>query len=246
MPEYAHSPLFWFIAVIGVLLTGISKTGFAGGAGVLAVPLLALIVPVPIATALVLPLLWVMDIRNTSYFYRSIDWSETARILPAAVLGIAVGGILLDVMSENLMQTLLGAFCILFAIWNQLVNALGRLPGSTWIWGSISGLTSTLLHAGGPPMTIYFIAKKTPKSEWLATTAVVFLIMNWLKAIPYALNGELSGDFWWVVLALLPVALIGVALGYQIQKVLNEALFSKVCRLLLLGSGIMLVFKGFL
>ena len=35
---------FWLLAVVGVFLTGISKSGFAGGAGVVAVPLLALVV----------------------------------------------------------------------------------------------------------------------------------------------------------------------------------------------------------
>jgi len=33
--------LFWLIAITGVILTGISKSGFAGGAGVVAVPLMS-------------------------------------------------------------------------------------------------------------------------------------------------------------------------------------------------------------
>ncbi len=51
------SPIFWLLAFAGVVLTGISKSGFAGGAGVVAVPLLALVLPVERAAALMLPLL---------------------------------------------------------------------------------------------------------------------------------------------------------------------------------------------
>ena len=56
-----HDAAFYAVAVPAVLLMGLSKSGFLGGFGSLAVPLMALVVPVPQAAAIMLPLLLVMD-----------------------------------------------------------------------------------------------------------------------------------------------------------------------------------------
>ena len=56
-----HDPAFWAVAVPAVLMMGLSKSGFLGGFGALAVPLMSLAVPVPQAAAIMLPLLLVMD-----------------------------------------------------------------------------------------------------------------------------------------------------------------------------------------
>ena len=52
-----HDPAFWAVAVPAVLMMGLSKSGFLGGFGALAVPLMSLAVPVPQAAAIMLPLL---------------------------------------------------------------------------------------------------------------------------------------------------------------------------------------------
>lgn len=54
-------PVFWLVAALAVLLMGLSKSGFASGFGAMATPLLALVVPVPEAAAIMLPLLLVMN-----------------------------------------------------------------------------------------------------------------------------------------------------------------------------------------
>ena len=52
-------PIFYAVAVPAVMLTGLSKSGFLGGFGALAVPLMSLAIPVPQAAAIMLPLLFV-------------------------------------------------------------------------------------------------------------------------------------------------------------------------------------------
>ncbi len=54
-------PLFYALAIPAFLLTGISKGGFGTGLGTLAVPMMALVIPVPQAAAIMLPLLIAMD-----------------------------------------------------------------------------------------------------------------------------------------------------------------------------------------
>lgn len=250
-PLLTTSLVFWGLAIIGVLLTGISKSGFAGGAGVIAVPLLSLVLPVPIAAALMLPLLIVMDAKSLHYYWRSVRWQEIKMIAPAALIGIIAGGYLLGELPSTLLQLLLGIFCIVFAVWKKLTPILGRLPYAGFIWGAVSGLTSTLLHSGGPPINIYLATRQLPKYDWLATAAVFFAMMNLIKIIPYGLTGQWQSDLlvtdlpipplFVIAIILLPVSLIGVWLGYRLQTNISEAYFMSACKGLLLFSGFALL-----
>jgi uncharacterized membrane protein YfcA len=248
------SPLFWALAIVGVLLTGISKSGFAGGAGVIAVPLLSLLIPVPVAAALMLPLLIVMDAKSMHYYWRSVRWQELKIIAPAALLGIIAGGFLLGELPSSLLQLLLGLFCIVFSVWKKLTPLLGRLPYAGFIWGAVSGLTSTLLHSGGPPINIFLATRQLPKRNWLATAAVFFAMMNVIKIIPYSLTGQWQFDLsasslslpslLLIDIILLPVSLIGVWLGYRLHAKISEAHFMSACKGLLFLSGLGLLIRA--
>ncbi|WP_226668406.1 sulfite exporter TauE/SafE family protein [Microbulbifer aggregans] len=246
MELLSSSPLFWGLAIVGVLLSGISKSGFAGGAGVVAVPLLALVIPVERAVALMLPILLVMDLRTITYYWQHRDPAELRRLLPAAIVGIALGGWLLNWVSPVILTLSLGLLCLLFAFWQKLAPLAARLPGSAWLWGATSGVTSTLIHAGGPPLNMYLIGRGLPKLTWLATAGLVFGVMNLIKLVPYTLVGLWSRELLVTALVLSPVAYFGVYLGHRVQHHLSEKLFLLTCRSLLACSGVALVVKTFL
>lgn len=244
MLDLLISPSFWGLATLGIVLTGISKSGFAGGAGVGAVPLLALVMPVPEAAALMLPLLIVMDIKTVWYYRLTVDRATLIKILPAALLGIAIAGIGLKFLSAMWLQIGLGVFSVVFALWHKIAPVLGQLRGAAFLWAGISGISSTLLHAGGPPLSIYLITQQLPKLVWLGTAAVFFAVMNAVKIIPYSLNNQWSLDLFVLDLVLLPIAFVGVWLGKKIQQRFDEATFMQICRGLLLLSGVLLLVKA--
>lgn len=246
MNQYLGDPVFWVLASIGIVLTGISKSGFAGGAGVVAVPLLALLMPVPTAAALMLPLLLVMDARTVLYYRRSVDVAALKQIVPAALLGIAIAGAGFGLLPSSGLQIALGVFSVLFAIWHKLAAVLGGMPGGAALWGGLSGISSTLLHAGGPPINIYLITRQLPKEIWLGTAAVFFAVMNLVKIVPYTMNKQWSQDLLLLSAVFLPLALAGIWAGKRIQTRISEAQFMTICRSLLLVSGLLLLAKSFL
>jgi uncharacterized membrane protein YfcA len=238
------TPLFWALAVLGVILTGISKSGFAGGAGVLAIPLLALVIPLPAATVIMLPVLLFMDVRAIHLYRKQVSWVELRRLAPSVLAGIIIGGILLGKLSANALALITGLVSVLFASWQNLSGWLKRFQQASWFWGSVSGITSTLIHAGGPPISVYFLGRELEKLKWLGTAAMLFGLMNLTKVIPYQMNGFWEKHLFFVSLWLLPAAWIGVQLGYIIQKHFDGATFIKICRVLLLVSGCLLIGKG--
>ena len=86
---FIWDPWFYVLAVPVVLLVGISKGGFGGGVGLVAVPLLSIVMPLPQAAAILLPILCVMDLFAVSAYWGEYSAPNLRRLLPGGLVGIA-------------------------------------------------------------------------------------------------------------------------------------------------------------
>ncbi|MGB0670382.1 MAG: TSUP family transporter, partial [Rhodospirillales bacterium] len=77
-------PYFYLLAIPAVLITGISKGGFGGGLGMIAVPMMSLIIAPPQAAAIMLPILCTMDVFGLYSFRGKYDKRNLMILLPAA------------------------------------------------------------------------------------------------------------------------------------------------------------------
>lgn len=229
--------------MLGILLTGISKSGFANGAGVVAVPLIALVAPISQALSIMLPLLILMDVQTIRYYKQHLDRKLLFRLLPAAILGITLGGFLLGSISDQLLLPILCVLCIVFSVWQPVLKRIHILHKSGPFWGILSGLTSTLIHSGGPPINAYLVTLGLDKLRWLATAGAFFASMNVIKIIPYTLAGTWEPELFVVTLIFIPLAWLGIWLGRSIQQRISNERFSQFCRILLFVSGSMLGIK---
>ena len=165
---FAFEPLFYVVAIVAVIITGISKSGLGGGLGQLSVPLMAIFISPVAAAAIMLPILCLIDISNL-WGYRK-DWNrgDVALMLPGAVIGISIGALTFRYVDDNAIRLLLGVITIIFAaslLLQDSANAEGRKPGKLTgvICGLISGFTSFVAHAGGTPVKFYLLPQKLSK-----------------------------------------------------------------------------------
>ena len=84
------SPAFYVLAVIAILIVGISKGGFGGGLGMVAVPLMSLVISPFDAAAILLPMLCIMDVAGLRAYWRRWDPQNLWIILPGGILGVLV------------------------------------------------------------------------------------------------------------------------------------------------------------
>ncbi len=245
----AENFVFYLAALAAVLLTGISKSGFGGGLGVLAVPLMSLAAPPQFAAAVMLPLLIVMDAFTVRHYCRSWDRRNLTVLLPAAIAGIVIGSRLFPLLNAAQVRILVGTIALLFSL-NYFVgfSAVERKPSLSAgiFWGSVAGFTSFGVHAGGPPLDIYLLPQKMPKTMFVGTTVVFFAVVNLIKVVPYVLLGQLTAESLKVSLLLAPVAPLGVRLGLILHRRIDERLFYRLCYLFLGIVGLKLLVDGFL
>ena len=240
--------LFYPIAIAAILIVGISKSGFGGGVGILAVPTMSLFIPPPQAAAILLPLLIVMDWFTIWHYRKLWDKRNLAILLPAAMLGILLGSLFFRYLSEAHIRILVGAIAVLFVLnfflkRKNVKQHQADVPRGI-LWGSIAGFTSFGVHAGGPPLNIYVLPQQLDKSIFVGTTVIFFTVVNLVKVIPYSLLGQFSSDNLLISLVLAPAAPIGVWLGVKLHHRVNENIFYTLCYIFLFITGIKLLVDG--
>ncbi|MBV7330453.1 sulfite exporter TauE/SafE family protein [Chloroflexi bacterium TSY] len=236
-------------ATLALILIGIGKAGFGGGVGLVAVPLMALTIPVADAVALMLPLLMIMDIFSIQHYYTLFNQRIIFTMIPGAVVGIMLGGLYFHQFSadERTMRMGIGILALAFVLF-QASRALifGRLTKSNpspiigVIMGGISGFTSTLAHAGGPPASIYILPQQLPRQGFVGTTVVFFFLVNWIKMIPYSYLGLFQVGDLLTILILCPICYLGVRLGIYLNGRVDEQWFNRIVYTLLFLTGLQL------
>lgn len=243
-------PWFYLAAVPALLIVGISKGGFGGGLGVVGVPMLALVISPTQAAAILLPVLCLMDLVGL-YSYRG-DWDRSLmRVLaPGALAGIVLGALTFAFTSEDAVRLLVGVIAVGFTFWQwvgrRLVEQRQVQPGVArgTFWASLSGYTSFVAHAGGPPVSVYLLPLRLHKTTFVGTTVVYFTWVNWVKLVPYGLLGQFDATNLATSAVLLPLAPVGVLLGVVLQRRLREGTLYAVVYAALLVTGLKLLWDG--
>ena len=250
LPDYA--PAFYPIAVLAILLAGISKGGFGAAAGGLAVPLMSIVIAPPEAAGIMLPILCAMDLFGVHAYRGRWSLRHLRILLPGGLIGIALGGIAFGLLPVNMIRLIVGCVAVLFslnkglALTERLVRRLAlseRPPGPLLgvICGTLSGFTSTLAHAGGPPFALYIYSQKLDKTQIVATSALFFFVGNYIKLVPYFFLGQLNLSNLSTSLCFAPLAPLGVWLGVWLHHRISERTFFMVSYTLLFVSGTKLI-----
>ena len=203
-------------------MMGLAKSGFLSGFGSLAVPLMALTIPVPQAAAIMLPLLFVMDLAGLQQLWRERDRELIRLLLPAGLIGTVVGTVLFGVLSAKTVAAVVGGLTLLFLAQRLLfppkVNAPPPPKPLGFMLAIASGFTSFVAHAGSPPISAYVMPLRLPPITFTATMAVFFATVNLSKWIPYAWLGLIDVRNMATALVLLPLAPLGVWLGVWLTR----------------------------
>lgn len=242
-------PAFFAAMVPAVILMGLSKGGFAG-LGLLALPLMALVVSPVQAAAIMLPLLISQDVVTVWSYRREFDRRILATLLPGALLGILAGYLLAAKVSDAAVGLAVGVISIGFALRNLLGLAGARAAvrqasfRTGTLWGTICGFTSMIAHAGGPPYQIYTMPLRLPPAVFVGTGAIFFALINVIKVFPYIALGQFTTANLTASLALLPVAIVSTVAGVWLVRKVPVKRFYRIIYSLLLLVGLKLTYDG--
>ena len=244
-------PWFYIAAVPAVLLFGIAKGGFGGGLGIVAVPLMALVVSPLQAAAVLLPILCLMDLVGLWAYRGKWLWPELRILIPASIVGIAAGTLLFGYMSPAIVRLIIGIIAIVFTV-HHFVSSRQR-PGvelphfpkaAGLLAGATGGFTSFIAHSGGPPISMYLLRRPLDRTDFAGTTVLLFAVINYVKLAPYAWLGQLSTENLLTSAVLSPLAPIGVYTGVWLHRRVSDVFFFRLMYVLLFVVGGKLLYEG--
>ncbi len=240
---------FWALAISAVIIVAFSKAGLLGSLGLIAVPMLSLVMPARDAAGMFLPLLLVMDVIAIWTYRRDADWHILKIMIPGAAVGTLVGWALWSFVSDAMVLLFVGVITLLFVLDAMLPlrTKLEGLPPSKpwgWFWGGFAGFTSFISHTGGPPYQIYTLPQKLPPVLYSGTSAFFFAIVNTMKLIPYFFLGQLSVSNLTIGLMLAPLAVAGVLVGVYLVRRISVKRFYQIAYVLVAVIALKLVWDG--
>lgn len=245
-------PIFYLYAIPAVFIVGISKGGFGGSIGILGVPLMALTISPIQAAGIMLPILILMDIIAVASYRRSFDKTVLLMMLPGAFMGIGIGFLLASSVDEAMVRLIVGVVAVAFSLdywFRRYVMAADMTPKSNnlakaTVWATLSGFTSFVSHAGGPPYQMYTIPLQLDKRVFAGTSVMFFFIVNATKLVPYFVLGQFSPENLATSAVLLPLAAVAILFGVWLVKVMPQQAFYRVLYVFVFVVGLKLIWDG--
>lgn len=237
------------IACFAAFCVGMAKGGVPT-IGMLAVPVMALIMPPLKGAAILLPIFILTDMISVWLYRHHFSRPNLKILIPAGLIGVIIGWATASIVSERFVSLMIGTlglgFCCYFVIKQRFfkkAQSVSILKGS--ICGILSGFTSFISHAGSPPYQVYMLPQRLDKLTFIGTTTLTFAIINLAKIWPYAtLLPYQKADFT-LAACLIPTALAGVLAGRFLVYKLHEAWFFALIQIGLFLISIKLITQSF-
>ena len=243
--------LFFFTVVPAIILFGIAKSGLGGSIALISIPLMTISMPLTTALGIILPILIFSDFIATYKYRKEFDLETLKLIVPFAAIGIIIGSFTFSYFSEELLKFIIGLMGFLFAGHyfflkknKEAKSEKNLLKGG--ICSTVAGFTSFSVHAGGTPTSIYLLPLRMKKEIYVGTRIIFFTFVNLIKLPLYINLSMMNFETFKQSLILFPVALIGILIGYQLLKIIEEKLFYNILYALIFLTSSKLIFDFFI
>jgi len=237
----------WLVSGLSAVMIGLAKTGLPG-IGILAIPLMAWVLPARASTGVVLPMLIFADFFAVGCYRRFAVWPKLVRLLPWAAVGVFLGYLALGRVNDQQLKPIIGGIVLVMLALNFWRN-YGKedRPVPTWWWfaalfGLLAGVTTMMANAAGPVMAIYLLAMRLSKNEFIGTGAWYFLLVNCFK-VPFSAHlGLINSQSFHFNLVLFPLVALGALAGIKLLKHIPEKFFNQIVQGLAALAAINLLF----
>ena len=215
------------VQVLAVLfLATFIRSALGFGEALIAVPLLALTLPVQVAAPLAVLVSITVAVVVVIQDWRNVHLRSAGWLVLSTLFGIPLGLLLLKTVSESIVKTILGVLIIAFAIY----SLSGRKPQLTNdrlapIFGFTAGILGGAYGMNGPPLVIYGVLRRWTPVQFRATLQGYFLIASLVGMLGYAFTGLWTRTVTNYFLLSLPLAMIAIFLGHAVHRRLNSARF---------------------
>lgn len=230
----------------GGFLVGVMRAGFGGGVGIVAAPIMALVIPAKLTLGVILPLSLVTDAVSIRYYWGHWVGHHVWALLPGMVLGVFIGGGVLDLVPEEWFRRILGGMACGFAVLQVFRDRIRHDLVAPGFWcrfgvGLVLGVVSSLVHAGGVVLMLYLIPQGLNGRSFVATAWLFGVILNAMKLVLYLTLDLINAQSVMIDLSILPALILGALAGIVMNQRLSVLWFNRLIFIFVLIIGIKLM-----
>lgn len=233
--------------VIPILfLATLIRSAFGFGEALVAVPLLALVMPVevaaPLAVLVSITIAFVILLQD----WRLVHLRDAGLLILSTLFGIPLGLLLLKTVPEPAVKTILGATIIAFSAYSLTGGATRKLADDrlAWLFGFQAGILGGAYGMNGPPLAVYGALRRWTPERFRATLQGYFLPASIAGMAGYWFAGLWTARvnrLYWVSL---PGVLIATLIGRSLNRRLNARRFASYVYVCLAAIGLWLVWRA--
>lgn len=239
--------LGWIALAVAAIVIGLSKTALPGAATV-AVALFAAALPAKQSTGTILLLLILADVFAITAYRRHVNWRALVRLAPAVLVGMGLGVAFLAVSDDAVVRIVIAVVLLaviaatLLRRWMRHgVSRGGSHRVAAAAYGTTGGFTTMVANAGGPVMSMYFLASRFPVKEFLGTAAWFFATVNVIK-VPFLIGlGMITPAGLLIDAVLAPLVIVAALAGRWLASRIHQVLFERLVIVLTIVGAVYLM-----
>ena len=232
-----------YIALIVILAYTIR--GVAGfGSGLIAIPLLALFLPLQLSVILISLLDYLASLTHGIHGRQAVNWRLVWPLLPFNIIGVLLAVYIFQKADFVLLVKILAILIFSYAIYYLLGFKPRTHTGRGWAApaGMLGSMIGTLFGTGGPFYVIYLQLQGLNKTAFRSTFASIFLIDGCFRISSYFFADFLSLEIIKIFFITLPIMLLSLYIGEHIHINISPRYFQRLIGVLLLSSSITLFY----
>ena len=232
------------LVLVILFLSTFVRSALGFGDALIAMPLLALVVGMQIATPLVAMGASTIAFTILLKSWRKVEIKDAWRLVLFTWIGIPLGILFLKAAPEFLVKSLLGILVIGFGLYNLFIPNLPKLKTEKWAYltGLVAGILGGAYNTNGPPVVVYGILRRWDPEKFRATLQGYFLPTGFAILITHGLAGMWTSQVVHYYLYSLPIIIGAVLVGEKVNQIIPQGKFDKVIYGFLVLVGVLLIF----
>ncbi|HUK33990.1 MAG TPA: sulfite exporter TauE/SafE family protein [Vicinamibacterales bacterium] len=221
------------------------RSAFGFGEALVAVPLLALVMPITVAT----PVAALVSITVAAVVvvqdWQHVQWKSAAGLVLSTLVGIPFGLLLLTRTPEPVVKTILGVVIAVFAL--QALRGIAwhlASDATAWLFGLAAGVLGGAYGMNGPPLAVYGLMRRWSPQKFRATLQGYFLPASTIGMAGYWFVGLWTQTVNHLYVESLPLVIAAIFLGRVANRRMTDRRFHAVVYVGLLIVGVILVLQA--
>ncbi|HZX69872.1 MAG TPA: sulfite exporter TauE/SafE family protein [Rhodanobacter sp.] len=226
-----------------IFLATFIRSAFGFGEALVAVPLLALIMPIEVAAPVAVLVSITVALVAVVQDWRHVHFRSAGLLFISTCFGIPIGLWLLSSVPEQAVKTVLAIIIIVFSTFFLLNKSQVTLRTDRFasVFGFLAGILGGAYGMNGPPLVAYGTLRRWPPQQFRATLQGYFLPASIVVMSGYWVAGLWVSSVTRYYLLTLPVVIVAIFAGRAANKRFNSHAFIICvhCGLVVVGAALL-------